>query len=204
MVSKTETDQFLTDGRIKSSLESTKCYSIWWNQGFQHQKSISRTIESYYFRALIIFLVVLDTALVIGEIMLDSFQTHYECETHVHKTSKEHNEISKKRIELAMEIAHFSSIGILVFFVIELLIRIYASGKEFWNIRKRKMEYFDAFIVITSLIIDLYFLGMEKTVLGDKLLLIFSFRLWRFLRIINSKLQIFIFFILKKKTNYLI
>jgi hypothetical protein len=194
MVSKTETDQFLTDERIKSSPESTKCYSIWWNQGFQHQKSISRTIESYYFRALIIFLVVLDTALVIGEIMLDSFQTHYECETHVHKTSKAHNEISKKRIELAMEIAHFSSIGILCFFVIELLIRIYASGKEFWNIRKRKMEYFDAFIVITSLIIDLYFLHMDEKIVGNKLIFKFSFRLWRFVRIVSSKSQIYIFF----------
>ncbi|CAF1509849.1 unnamed protein product [Rotaria sordida] len=47
------------------------------------------------------------------------------------------------------------------------------------------MEYFDGFIVITSLIIDLYFLYKEKKILSKRIL-IFSIRLWRFIRIISS------------------
>ena len=49
------------------------------------------------------------------------------------------------------------------------------------------MEYLDAFIVITSLAIDLSFLHGEKKVVGEKLLLVLTFRLWRFVRIISSK-----------------
>ena len=102
----------------------------------------------------------------------------------------------KERIEVAMEIVHFISIGILTFFVIELLVRVYASGKEFWNVYRKKMEYFDAFIVITSLIIDLVILSGEKKTLGEKLLLILSFRLWRFVRIISSKSKNLTFYVL--------
>jgi hypothetical protein len=98
-----------------------------------------------------------------------------------------------EHIEIGMEIAHYSSIAILTFFVIELIVKIYALGREFYNIRKRKMEYFDAFIVITSFSIDVYFLHGEENILGEKLLLILTFRLWRFIRIISSKLKILMF-----------
>ena len=133
------------------------------------------------FRALVIFLVVLDTGLIISEIMLDHLKIHYRCERQIHHTDR-----VIRRIDLAMEIAYYASIGILVFFVVELVIKIYASGREFWNIHRKKMEYFDAFIVITSLIISLYFGHGEKKVHSEELLLIFSFRLWRFVRIVSS------------------
>jgi hypothetical protein len=198
MVRKTENDKFLTDERRNSSSNSTKCYSKWWNQGFQHQNKILEITESKYFHVLVILLVVIDTILIIAELMLDSFKVHHECKIN-HKMSKEERHIMIHRIELAMEIAHFASIGILIFFTIELIIKIYACGKEFWNIRKKKMEYFDAFIVITSLIIDIYFLQGEKQIIGEELILLFAFRLWRFVRIINSKSQNFYFLI---KMNY--
>jgi hypothetical protein len=192
MARKTENDNFLNNERRDSSSNSTKCYSKWWNQRFQHQETILRIIESNSFRFLAIFLVVIDTILIIAELMLDSFKVHHECKI-AHKLSKAEQHLMKHRIELAAEIAHFSSIAILLFFTIELIVKIYACGKEFWNIRKKKMEYFDAFIVITSLIIDLYFLQDEKKIIGEELILLFAFRLWRFVRIINSKLQNFIF-----------
>ena len=133
------------------------------------------------FRALVIFLVVLDTGLVISEIMLDHLKMHYQCERHI-----DHTDRVIQRIDLAMEIAYYSSIAILVFFVVELVINIYASGREFWNLHRKKMEYFDALIVITSLIISLYFEHGGKKVHSEELLLIFSFRLWRFVRIVSS------------------
>ena len=50
-----------------------------------------------------------------------------------------------------------------------------------------KMEYFDAVIVIVSLSLDLYFLSAGKRVLGEELFVIFSLRMWRFVRIISSE-----------------
>jgi hypothetical protein len=202
MASKKETEKFLPDKKQKLSSQSKTCHSKWWNQDFRHQKDICRVIESFYFQALIIFLVVVDTSLVITEIILDSFKIQYECENTAHHASKHHNKMMIERLEFAMEIAHYSSIAVLLFFLVELFVKIYAFGKEFWNIQRKKMEYFDAFIVITSLAIDLVFLSGEKKILGNKLILILSFRLWRFIRIISSKSQIFIFPIVK--TNYLI
>jgi hypothetical protein len=187
MISKTENETFLTNDETKLSSQSNKCCSKWWNQGYRHQQFICEIIESFFFRALIIFLVVLDTSLVITEMILDSLKIDYECESHVHHKLREHNTMMKERIEYGMEIAHYGSIAILLFFVVELIIKIYAFGREFWNIRRRKMEYFDAFLVLTSLSIDLYFLRGEEKILGKRLLLILSFRLWRFLRIISSK-----------------
>jgi hypothetical protein len=183
MVNKSENDRFLNNERPESS---GTCCSTWWDEGFDHQETISRVIESFQFRVLVILLVIVDTALIIAEIMLDSFKIHHECEMKSHHPSKHLEKVEHERIEIFMEIAHFASIAILTFFVIELIIRIYASGRDFWNIRKRKMEYFDAFIVITSLIIDLYFLRVGKEILGEELLLLFSFRLWRFVRIVSS------------------
>lgn len=182
MTQRTEIDQFLPEERPKTS---SKCFSKWWHQKYPHQQVICRIIESFPFRATVILLVIIDTALVIGEIMLDSVKIHYECDADNHQSHAK-REIFKKRIELIMEIVHFTSIGILAAFVLELLVRIYASGKEFYNIRRKKMEYFDAFIVIVSLGIDLYLLRVEKQILREELLFMFSFRLWRFVRIVSS------------------
>ena len=52
------------------------------------------------------------------------------------------------KLEIAIEALHYTSIVILGFFVFELLVKIYAFGKEWWNIRNKKMEWVDAVIVI--------------------------------------------------------
>ncbi|UJR35135.1 hypothetical protein I4U23_027906 [Adineta vaga] len=183
---KAETETFININKRKSSFDTHGCFWKWWNQKFRCQQIISRVIESFYFSAFVIFLVVVDTALVITEILLDSFKIHYECKHSEQRSSNFHNKIKKENVEMAMEIAHFASIAILSFFVIELTIRIFARGRDFWNIRRRKMEYFDAIIVITSLIIDLWSLHIEKKLLGEQLILILALRLWRFVRIISS------------------
>jgi hypothetical protein len=191
-----DTEHFIINEEKDPSSKSNNWYSKWWNQLYPSQKSITEIIESYHFRALVIILVVADTSLVITDIMLDSFKIHYQCHSGKtnhssnHHTSNHHKAVMIEHIEIGMELAHYSSIAILTFFVIELIVKIYALGKEFYNIRRRKMEYFDAFIVITSFVIDVYFLRGEETILGEKLLLILTFRLWRFIRIISSKLNI--------------
>jgi hypothetical protein len=142
---------------------------------------------------LVIFLVVADTGLIITEIMLDSFKSDYECEIRVNQSLIHYNERLKDHIELTIEIVHNCSIAILTLFFIELLVRIYASGREFWNIRRKKMEYLDALIVITSLTVDLSFLHREEKIVGHHLLLVLTLRLWRFVRIISSKSKMFVF-----------
>ncbi|CAF1584685.1 unnamed protein product [Adineta ricciae] len=190
MAIREETDKFITipNGK-KSSLDAAGCFSRWWNEKLSSQKLISRAIKSFYFHFLIIFLVVLDTALVVTEILLDSFNIHYQCKRQGHRSLIRFEKINEEHTELAMEVAHYLSIGILVFFVVELIVRIFASGKGFWNIRRRKMEYFDAFIVITSLAIDLTFLHGEERLVGKDKVLVLVFRLWRLVRIISTTLQ---------------
>ena len=169
--------------------------SKWWNQTYRHQKYLEEKLESMFFRALDIFLVVFDTALLITELMLEYFKLHFYCGG----SPEQHSDVLH-RINLVMEIAHFSSIGILSFFLLELILTIYVSGKYFWNFRKMKMEYFDAIIVIVSLTLDIYFLSAGKLVLGEEIFVIFSLRLWRFVRIIGSKSK-FSFNINERKRN---
>lgn len=193
-----ETDKFIVNKNSNVSSSSDSCNSIWWNRAYHHQHVICRIIESFAFRALIIFLVILDTSLLIAAIMLDTFKIQYECKIHLGDSSRRTYELVKEHVDLAIEIAHYSSIIILSFFLIELIVRIYANGKEFWNIRRKKMEYFDATIVIASFAVDLYFLFFEEKILSKKLY-IFSFRLWRFVRIISSKLHVLINYFSSKK-----
>ena len=84
MASKKETDKFLTHKKKKSSSKSKTCRSRWWKQEYHHQELICPIIESFKFRALVIFLVVADTSLIIAELMLDSFKIHYECKNKDH------------------------------------------------------------------------------------------------------------------------
>ncbi|CAF1468459.1 unnamed protein product [Adineta steineri] len=186
MINKSEVVEFVPHEERNSSPKSNKSHSKWWNQGYHHQKIISQFIESYPFHVFIIFLVVVDAALVITEILLDALKNEYECQIKIHRLKKHRYEVIAERLESAMQTIHYCSIAILTFFLFELFIKIYALGKEFWNIQRKKMQYFDAFIVITSLIIDLAFLHGEEKIIGKKLILILTFRLWRFIRIISS------------------
>jgi len=174
-----ETDTFLHENQAEDIRQS--CPSKWWNQKFHSQEVICRITESWPFRVFIILLVIIDTALIIVELMLDSLKREYECERVGHHKKIIH------RIESIVGIIHFVSIGILVFFVFELIARIYANGREFWNFRRKKMEYLDAFIVITSLMVDFYCLHNEQRLAKHHLLIFFSIRLWRFVRIVSSK-----------------
>ncbi|CAF1224662.1 unnamed protein product [Rotaria magnacalcarata] len=172
-------DKIVLNEKRNISSSPKKCNSIRWDRGYRHQRVICGIIQSFYFRVLIIFLVIFDISLLIAEIMLDTLKMQYECKLHVNQSSHHSYEITKEHAELATETTHYSSIVILSFFLIEVLVRICARGKEFWNSRRNKIEYLDAFII------DLYSLQYEKKILSKKLL-IFSFRLWRFVKIINS------------------
>lgn len=153
------------------------CFAHWWNGEFAHQRFIVRIIEKTAFHVLIVLLVLLDCVLVIAEVLLDFILLNQQCKE---KNTTEHSNhgSTEVKLEIAIEALHYTSIVILGFFVFELLVKIYAFGKEWWNIRNKKMEWVDAVIVIISFIVDVYFL-VHPSVLIEFSVLFISLRLWR-------------------------
>ncbi|CAF1535710.1 unnamed protein product [Adineta ricciae] len=162
------------------------CFNQWWNVKFQHQRKIMHVVEKTSFHVGIIILVLLDCVLVIAELMLDFLFLNNKCSRHGGKSDSEKKECPG--LELAIEILHFGSIFLLAIFVLEVLTKIYAFGRKWWNFREKKMEWVDAIIVLVSFIVDVYFAEGQNT-LAEISLLFISLRLWRIVRIINSVAQ---------------
>ncbi|UJR25099.1 hypothetical protein I4U23_006460 [Adineta vaga] len=162
------------------------CFNQWWNVKFKHQRKIMHIVEKTIFHIGIIVLVLVDCVLVIAELMLDFLFLNNKCSRNTGKSDKEEKECPG--LELAIEILHFGSIFLLAIFVVEVLTKIYAFGKKWWNFREKKMEWLDAIIVIVSFAVDVYF-AKRQSALAEISLLFISLRLWRIVRIINSVAQ---------------
>ncbi|XP_022668115.1 voltage-gated hydrogen channel 1-like isoform X2 [Varroa destructor] len=82
-----------------------------------------------------------------------------------------------------VHVLHHLSIAILSIFVVEIIAKVYAfSVIGFLN---HKLEVFDAFIVIISLILDIGFYNPDSVVsVGSSLVIVV--RLWRVVRILNG------------------
>ena len=160
-------------------------FNRWWNSDFAHQRFIVRTMEKSAFHILIIVLVLLDCAIVIVELLLDFILLKKECKDKESTEHSEHNS-SHAKMELAIEVLHYASIVLLGLFVFEVLVKIYAYGKNWWNIRDKKMEWLDALIVIVSFILDIYFLK-NPDVLGEFSVLFIVLRLWRIVSSLSIK-----------------
>ncbi|CAF1005602.1 unnamed protein product [Didymodactylos carnosus] len=154
----------------------------WWNIRFDHQRCIVHFVEQTRFQIIIIILVLIDCILVVSELLLDFIKLKKTCKIDYKKDQ------SDVQMHLAIEILHYTSVALLCLFVIEVLIKVYAFGRKWWNFHERKMEYLDAAIVFVSLTIDIYFINQNEGI-ADISLLIISFRLWRIIRIINSVAQ---------------
>ena len=157
------------------------CLAQWWNVTYRHQQFIVHTVEKTLFHVVIIILVLVDCVLIIAELMLDFIDLKDRCGKK-NESSTRHEEGGHSKLEVAIEVLHYGSIFLLAVFVLEVLIKIYAFGKKWWNFRQKKMEWLDAIIVIVSFIIDIYFL-QRSNVLAEISLLFISFRLWRIVSI---------------------
>ena len=158
---------------------NSSCLIRWWNGQFKHQRAIVHLVERTMFHVGIIVLVLIDCLLVVGELMLDFIYLSEKCDRNRTKHSNGGEEdAGNHQLELAIEILHYASIGLLAIFVLEVLVKIYGFGKKWWNIRQKKMEWLDALIVIVSFVIDIYFLR-RPNVIAEISLLFISFRLWR-------------------------
>lgn len=173
-------EQFQEESTSKESKTSCcPCLSLWWNGQFKHQRFIAHVVEKTAFHIAIIILVLVDCLLVVGELMLDFIYLSEKCQNRTRNAEhSEHDAEENSLLELSIEILHFGSIVLLSVFVLEVLVKIYAFGKHWWNPRKRKMEWLDGFIVLLSFTIDIYFVN-KPNVVAEISLLFISLRLWR-------------------------
>jgi len=169
-------EQFEQESNKIQTKSCCPCFDQWWNCEFNHQRFIVHIVEKTIFHIGVIILVLVDCLFVIGELMLDFIYLSEKCDTKKGNTG--HEEIKNHKLELAIELLHYGSIILLAIFVIEVLVKIYAFGKKWWDFHEKKMEWLDAIIVIVSFVIDIYFLK-NPNVIAEISLLFISFRLWR-------------------------
>lgn len=169
--SETEEDKLNTLGNyikkreqqeLDNEIETGKCSPCWIRF---HQKT-RKVVISKIFNYIILGLVLLDTFVVIGEIMLESY-------------SQQH---PGKGIDTAKHALHDISLGLLSIFVGEIPFRLIGLELEFF---KDKFEVFDAFIVVLSFLISIFLtVGIIQETNGVSLLVLL--RLWRITRVANG------------------
>lgn len=154
--------------------------SRWWNVRYKWQREVVHVVEQPIFHITIIVLVLLDCFFIVSGLMLDFILLKKPCEQKPHgHTTSHHDDVMSERIEQAAEILEYCSLVLLTIFIIEVLMKIFAFGRHWWNFHKKLFEWFDAIVVISSFVIDLINIHKKNFFTGVPLLFI-SLRLWRF------------------------
>lgn len=79
---------------------------------------------------------------------------------------------------------HYCSITILAILVVENMLKLFSSGKEYFE---NKLEVFDGFVVVASFIVDLVFIKGLSAYKVQKFVVILAFLVpWRVVRVVNS------------------
>ncbi|XP_004595359.2 voltage-gated hydrogen channel 1 isoform X1 [Ochotona princeps] len=124
---------------------------------------LRKLFSSHRFQVIIICLVVLDALLVLAELILDL------------------KIIQPDQNNYAARVFHYMSVAILVFFMMEIFLKIFVFRLEFFH---HKFEILDAVVVVVSFILDIVLLFREHEF--EALGLLILLRLWRVARIING------------------
>ncbi|XP_035113480.1 voltage-gated hydrogen channel 1 isoform X2 [Callithrix jacchus] len=125
--------------------------------------TLRKLFSSHRFQVIIICLVVLDALLVLAELILDL------------------KIIQPDKNNYAAMVFHYMSIAILVFFMMEIIFKLYVFRLEFFH---HKFEILDAVVVVVSFVLDIVLLFREHEF--EALGLLILLRLWRVARIING------------------
>ncbi|PNI64679.1 HVCN1 isoform 8 [Pan troglodytes] len=125
--------------------------------------TLRKLFSSHRFQVIIICLVVLDALLVLAELILDL------------------KIIQPDKNNYAAMVFHYMSITILVFFMMEIIFKLFVFRLEFFH---HKFEILDAVVVVVSFILDIVLLFQEHEF--EALGLLILLRLWRVARIING------------------
>ncbi|XP_050410768.1 uncharacterized protein LOC126825243 [Patella vulgata] len=79
---------------------------------------------------------------------------------------------------------HYASLSVLSILLIEVSLKILCAGSHFV---KRKIEVFDAVIILLSFIVDLIFLkGLSNSAISDPVFILAFLLPWRVIRVVNS------------------
>ena len=130
------------------------------------REKIAHVMHSNKFQIGVIILVIIDCLLVISELLIDL------------------GIVGDHKHSVVPKVLHYMSIGILAVFMVELAVKIYAMGLDFF---RHKMEVFDGIVVVVSFGLDVAFAN-EENIKGSVGLLIIL-RLWRVTRVLNGKLK---------------
>ena len=129
------------------------------------KEKLRHILHSKALHLIIIILVLIDSVLVIFELLFDL------------------NVIGPEEGEVVIrEVFHGFSVGILSMFMIELVLKLWADHRHFI---RHKIEVLDAFVVVVSWVVDVALVFFDSTsLLAIELLLLL--RLWRVFRIVNG------------------
>ncbi|GFS62563.1 voltage-gated hydrogen channel 1 [Nephila pilipes] len=122
------------------------------------RERLQHMFESHKFQVGVVALVLIDCVVVIAELILEA----------------KHDQLGNGLIP---HILHYMSIGILSLFLVEIVVKIFAFGADFFH---HKLEVFDAFVIVLSFALDVAFWEQE----GIDLIIVL--RLWRVARILNG------------------
>uniref|UniRef100_A0A2K6S9M0 Voltage-gated hydrogen channel 1 n=1 Tax=Saimiri boliviensis boliviensis TaxID=39432 RepID=A0A2K6S9M0_SAIBB len=125
--------------------------------------TLRKLFGSHRFQVIIICLVVLDTLLVLADLIL---------ELNIIQTDKNH---------YATKVFHYMSVTILSIFMMEIIFKLYVFRLEFFH---HKFEILDAVVVVVSFVLDVVLLLRKHDF--EALGLLILLRLWRVARIING------------------
>ena len=182
--------QQLDEKKRANNSNRSDCLSQWWNQKFSHQKRLASILEHPLFHLLITILVVCECGSVVAEIILVNVKSQHECTKNFHVSYFLRQYYDKKvsKLDRGIQVCHYISLSILSLFILELLVRVYAFGYHYWNCRENhKLDYFDAFLVVFSFSVEVYFLTMHKeSIIAHSAMLIVILRLWHLIRIANG------------------
>ncbi|XP_075836152.1 voltage-gated hydrogen channel 1 isoform X2 [Microtus pennsylvanicus] len=124
---------------------------------------LRKLFSSHRFQVVIICLVILDALLVLAELLLDL------------------KIIEPDGKDYVVKVFHYMSFAILVFFMLEISLKIFVFRLEFFH---HKFEILDAIVVVVSFVLDLILLFKKHQF--EALGLLILLRLWRVARIING------------------
>nr|XP_060644182.1 voltage-gated hydrogen channel 1-like [Anolis sagrei ordinatus] len=127
------------------------------------KESMKKLFRSHKFQILVVILVLIDASIVLGELILEL------------------KFVDPHRHNVTHKVFHYVSLSILIIFMVEVSIKIFAFHLEFL---RHKFEVFDAFVIVISFTFDIVveFHNHQFEALG----LLVLFRIWRVARIISA------------------
>ncbi|CAG5113311.1 Oidioi.mRNA.OKI2018_I69.chr2.g7422.t2.cds [Oikopleura dioica] len=130
---------------------------------------VGKLLHSHAFQAIILFLVLVDCAVIACEIVFDEkVKTHYDyCSPNATTCQDEIDSKQTKKWKNIYMSLYYTSLALLSIFVVEVILKIVFTAKKFL---KSWIHIFDALIVITSWVLMLVMLDKEGVLIELKIL----------------------------------